>query len=118
MKHIFFCTVLFFALAVFGSAKKFEAKLAEVDIGKGKITHIERITDGEFLHHSNKVLKNIPPAQGSATLSPPAKSRIYAVNCGFLTTGTAGSGVSATAASQETCALQTSTAICATAMLL
>ena len=30
MKHIFFCTVLFFALAVFGSAKKFEAKLAEL----------------------------------------------------------------------------------------
>ena len=60
MKHILSCTVLFFALAVFGNAKKIEAKLADVDIGRGKITHIERITDGEFLHYSNKVLKNIP----------------------------------------------------------
>ena len=77
MKHIFFCTVLFFALAVFGSAKKFEAKLAEVDIGKGKITHIERITDGEFLHHSNKVLKNIPPCTRICyTLTPGKESYI------------------------------------------
>ena len=77
MKHILFCTVLFFALAVFGNAKKIEAKLADVDIGKGKITHVERITDGKFLHYSNKVLKNIPPCTRICyTLTPGKESYI------------------------------------------
>ena len=77
MKHFFVCAVLFFALAAFGSVEKIAAVLGKVDIGKGKITHVERITDGKFLHYSGKMLENIPPCTRICyTLTPGKESHI------------------------------------------
>ena len=52
-------------------------KLGKVDIGKGKITLIERIENGSFKHYSGKIMKNIPPCTRVCyTLTPGRESYI------------------------------------------